>query len=353
MELFFFAFSVVENACELHERQFNQQSLVFAGAKLRIAFIHHLKPLDEQAQIGSCGLSLIFLRNRFAHFHERYGLRVFTYQQVAEVSAKTGYEVVSVKTFVEHFIKKYQAAGHIFRQNQIGQFEIVVVIQYVEVLNYSRVGEVATAKRHYLVEDRKRIAHSTVCFGSNHVQCFRFGLNAFFGSNGCQVIADVFYFNAVEVENLATAQDGWNNLVLFGGCQNENGVCRWLFECFQECVEGRRREHVNLVDDIHLVLACLRRYAHAVNNRTDVIYAVVGSGIEFEHVELHIVQMLADGPVHGFGENAGAGCFTYTTRSGKQIGLRNLIVCNSTLQGGRDVLLSHHRFPGVGTVLSC
>jgi len=110
---------------------------------------------------------------------------------------------------------------------------------------------------------------------------------------------------------------------------------------------------MHLVDDIDLVLAGLWRYSHAIDYRTNVVDTVVGSGIKFENVELHIVQMFSNGAIHSLGENAGAGCFTYTTRSGKQIGLRNLIVGNSTLQGGSDVLLAHHRFPGVGTVLSC
>ena len=40
-----------------------------------------------------------------------------------------------------------------------------------------------------------------------------------------------------------------DDLVFFGGRQDEDGVCGRLLERLEEGVEGGRREHVDLVDD--------------------------------------------------------------------------------------------------------
>ena len=44
--------------------------------------------------------------------------------------------------------------------------------------------------------------------------------------------------HSVEVINLASAQDCWQNLVLLGCGKDEDGVCRRLFERLQKGVEG-------------------------------------------------------------------------------------------------------------------
>ena len=326
---------------------------MLAGPELGVALVDHLQSRDEQAQVGVSGLCLVFVGDRFADLHEWNGLRVFAHQQVAEMSAKSSDEVMTIESFIEHFVEEHQTTGNVFGQNQIREFEVVIVVEYVEVLNNSGVSKIASAEGNDLIEDGKGITHGTVGFGGDHVQCFRFGLNAFFRSDGGQVVGDVFNLDSVEVEDLATAENGRYDLVFLGCCQDEDGVCRRFFKRLEESVEGGRRQHVNLVDDVDLELARLRRDAHAVDNATDVIHAVVGGCIEFEDVELHVFELFAQGAVDGLGEYACAGGFTNSARSCEQVSLSNLLIGNGALQRRSDVFLSYNCFPAVGAVFSC
>ena len=60
-----------------------------------------------------------------------------------------------------------------------------------------------------------------------------------------------------------------------GRSQNENNVCRWLLERFEQGVECRARKHVYLVDDIDSVLCSCRGEGSIVAKLPYVIDAVV------------------------------------------------------------------------------
>jgi hypothetical protein len=58
---------------------------------------------------------------------------------------------------------------------------------------------------------------------------------------------------------------------------NTNLACsRRLLQRLQEGVEGRRRQHVDFVDDVDLVAGAGRRIAHAVIDLADVVDAGMG-----------------------------------------------------------------------------
>ena len=59
--------------------------------------------------------------------------------------------------------------------------------------------------------------------------------------------------------------------MLFGCGQNEDGVMGWFFKRLEEGVESGGREHVDLVDNIDLVLTYLWRNAHLFYQLTNLI----------------------------------------------------------------------------------
>ncbi|MPN38956.1 hypothetical protein SDC9_186481 [bioreactor metagenome] len=63
--------------------------------------------------------------------------------------------------------------------------------------------------------------------------------------------------------------------MLFGCCENKDGMCWRFLQRFKERVEGGLRQHVHFVNDVNLVLPDLRWYAHLVYEAAYVIYAVV------------------------------------------------------------------------------
>ena len=72
----------------------------------------------------------------------------------------------------------------------------------------------------------------------------------------------------------------------FGRRKHENRVRGRLFERFEQRVERRAREHVNLVDDVHFVLARNRRVRHVVHDFADLIDAVVRRRVKFDNVDI-------------------------------------------------------------------
>ena len=101
------------------------------------------------------------------------------------------------------------------------------------------------------------------------------------GSNHAKVRHDVLYSDPVEVVSLTTRKNGRKNLMFLRCSKNEDSVCRWFLEGLEECIEGRLREHMDLIDDVHAILAHLRRYAHLVHQGLDVFHTVVRCGIQF------------------------------------------------------------------------
>src|SRR5690606_24525485 len=93
--------------------------------------------------------------------------------------------------------------------------------------------------------------------------------------NLLQVIRDVADLDAVEIKDLATRQNSRNDLVLLRGSQDKNCVRRRLFQGFQKRVESRVREHMHLVDDVHLEFSELGWVANLVNQVADIFNGVV------------------------------------------------------------------------------
>ena len=89
-----------------------------------------------------------------------------------------------------------------------------------------------------------------------------------------------------QVETLAARQHRHRDFADFGGGEHEFGVLRRLLQRLQEGVEGRRRQHVDFVDDVDLVARAGRRVAHAVVDLADVVDAGMGRGVHFQHVHV-------------------------------------------------------------------
>lgn len=153
------------------------------------------------------------------------------------------------------------------------------------------------------------------------------------------MVDNVLALDALEIENLAARENRGDNLMLFGGGQDEFGVSRGLFESFEESIESLRGKHVNLIDDIHFVFAGLRGHLNLLHKLADVVDTIVGSGIELEDIHgsaagkaaaaialaasLHVVGGV--GAVDGFGQNTGAGGLTNASWATKKESLGNLV----------------------------
>lgn len=142
--------------------------------------------------------------------------------------------------------------------------------------------------------------------------------------------------------------------MLFGGCQDKDGVFRRFFQGFEEGVEGRLRKHVYLVDDVDFVLAYLWGYAYLVDKVTDIVYRVIGSRIELENIKGEILVFPFSAVlVDFFRQNTGASGFANASGATKKKGLGQVVVLYGIGKGVGNGLLPNNILEGLGSVLAC
>ena len=185
-----------------------------------------------------------------------------------------------VETLRKNFVEFTQRGGMVSGEECIDQSEAVVVIQDVEVFHHLFGLYVVAAERNGLVENRKGVAHRSIGLHRDYVQGLILYLDALLAGDIPQIADDVGYADASEVISLAARQDGGQNLVLFGGGEDEDGVCRGFLEGFQEGVESGLAEHMYLIDDEYAVFSDLRGNVHLVDKGFDIVDRIVRCGIQ-------------------------------------------------------------------------
>ena len=160
----------------------------------------------------------------------------------------------------------------------------VVVAQRLEQLvdGVGRVGDAAGGD--HPVEGGERVAGRAAA-GAQHVGAtLGRELEPGVGDHEVDQALEVDGREEVDLEVLGAAADGGQHLLRVGGGQHEHDVVGRLLERLQQRVRRRRREHVDLVEDVHLRApgGAERRLGDEV---ADGLHAVVGGGVELVDVE--------------------------------------------------------------------
>jgi len=90
---------------------------------------------------------------------------------------------------------------------------------------------------------------------------------------------------AAEHVLLAAAEHRHRHLLGIGRAEDEDHVLGRLLQGFEEGIEGVRREHVRLVDDVDLAAAEGGRQVHLLAQVPDLVDASVGGGVDLDQVE--------------------------------------------------------------------
>ena len=263
-----------------------------------------------------------------------------------------------VEPFGKNLVQHQEGGGIVPAEEGVHQFEAVFVVQDIEVADDVFILDIRAAESHRLVKNGEGVAHGAVCLGGDHVQGFIVNVHPFFLGDATEVPHHVRNADPVEVVGLAAAQDGGQDLVLLRGGQDEDGVCRRLLQGFEEGIEGGLGEHVNLVDDVHAVLSHLRRHLHLLHEGFDVLYGVVGGGIQFmDAVGSALLETYAGfafpaglhvrprvGAVNHFGEDARRGGFAHATRAAEEVCMGQLPPPDGVGQRSGNGILANQAF---------
>ena len=192
-----------------------------------------------------------------------------------------------------------------------------------------------------LVEQALGIAQAPLGPLGHHMQGFGSNADLLFGGDVAQVAFEGVEGDAAEIKPLAAAQDRRQHPLGIGGGEHENHP-RWrLLQGFEQGVEGGRREHVALVDHVHLPARLHRRKAGALDQFADVVDPGVRGGIDLDDVEgvaggdagaeganaagVWGGAVAADA-VERAGQDAGAGGFARAPGPTEQVGRRDPVL---------------------------
>ena len=175
---------------------------------------------------------------------------------------------------------------------------------------------------------------------------------------------DVLLADAPEGKPLAAGKNGRWHLVQLCCSQNKQQMLRRLLNDLQKRIESRKRKHVHLVDDVHPLLHLGGGIDCIVAQIADVVHAVVGGGIDLQHIH---AGALVDGParraavagvaivrvltVDRFGQNLGTGCLARATGAGEEVGMAHLAGHQLGLQCLRHRHLAGNVIKGLRAVL--
>ena len=84
---------------------------------------------------------------------------------------------------------------------------------------------------------------------------------------------------------MATRNNSGKNLVGFSGGKDEFYVFGWLLECFQQGVECRIRQHVNLVNIVNFEFPLAWSELNVLTDITYVIDGVVRRPVDFDDIK--------------------------------------------------------------------
>ena len=230
------------------------------------------------------------------------------------------------------------------------------------------------AKDAQLLQRGQRVAHAALCMARHDSQRLVVVIEALLLAHVCQAMLDILVADTVEIEALAAREDGLQNLLRVGGAQHKDHVRRRLLKRLEQRVERRRREHVDLVDDIDLVLAAHRGKVDGVDDLlAHVVHA--GTACSIELVDIGVVALgdelalLASTVGHAaactlgarrlgiaaqqrLGQNARHGGLARAARSAEQVGVGQASLGDGVLERRDDMLLAHHGVEGERAILS-
>ncbi|CAB4592135.1 unannotated protein [freshwater metagenome] len=182
------------------------------------------------------------------------------------------------------------------------------------------------------------------------------------GRDPADVLFELVHRQQVEPQVLGAAADRVAHLLRIGGGQDEHHVGWRLLEGLEQRRLRRLGEHVDLVEDVHLVAAggaerrLLDEVAHRVHTvvarRVQLVDVVAGAPLDREAGVALAARLAVDRPlaVEHLGQDAGRGGLARAPRTREQVGLTLAVVDDGVAQGPHDVLLAADLAESAGSV---
>ena len=205
-------------------------------------------------------------------------------QQRAKMRRKIGGKDGKIAPGLHDGVQLPQRVRRVGGKQRLGHIEQKRVLHAAQhVVNVLR-GHVVPAEREALIGKRKRVAHAALRRAGNQGQAAVFNGSAGAGKHAGKRALDVRNRNSVKIKPLTAGDDRCGKLLRLGGREDEENVFRRLLQRFEQRVERRAGEHMNLVDDKHASAELERRVLRVFDQIAHVVDAVVARGVDLRDV---------------------------------------------------------------------
>ncbi len=277
------------------------------------------------------------------------------YRQMANVLEQVAAEALRVVAVLVQRREVVQAGARIARDDRVGhRHDERPVGRAEDGTHRRRVGRTVHGGQH-LLEQRLRVAQAALGLAGDQRDGL-VGEGDLLACDGAAQLGDQGgEVDPAQVVALAARQHRGEDLVGIRGGEDELGVRRRLLQRLQQRIEGVRREHVDLVDDVDLEAALDRAMGDRLHQVAHLLDLRVRGTVDLEDVERDAVGDLLTGragvarlgrgaalAVERLGEDARGRGLAHATRPGEQEGVRDAAGGDRGLERARHVLLADH-----------
>ena len=267
-------------------------------------------------------------------------------------------ELRQISAGLDELSRPAEAGSNVARADEPNDFSKIARIKRAQHALGNLHGHLAAAKGNQLLKRGERVSHAAFRAMGDQLESLALKFHALSHANGAEAGNDRIRRDASEVETLATRMNGLRDLLRVRCGQNEHDVTRRLLKRFEQRVERRRGEHVNLVDDVDLVTAAGWRelhapddfLAHVLNARSacrvelvDVRMVAVrhGNAVLARAIGLSRGALLAE---KRLGQQAGRGGLSRSARAREQVRMAYLVLFDGILDSSLNMLLANNVF---------
>ena len=352
----------------LRERDLQHEALVHRRAHLacRVAQNREHAGQTVRATIrGGLPRQLGLLVGRRVH-HAGPRARDGHHVRVAYPRRKLACELQQVSAGIDDARHLGKERRHVARGQRLGHARHARTRDLAQEVARRRGRDLAVAKDAQLLQRGDGVAHAAARVANHEVKGLVLIREALLVANLGQVGMHLVVADGMEVEALHTRQDRGENLLRVGGAHDEHHVRRRLFEGLEQRVEGRRGQHVDLIDDVDLVAATHRREVDAVDDLLAHVVDARAAG-RVELVDVGVVTggdepALLAGAVgqvarallalERLGEDACHGGLSGAARTTEQVRVARAVLGDGALKRGDHVALANDVLERLRAVLA-
>ena len=267
-----------------HAQQRHLESAARIGCVVEIAAAHdrdlvaELQILRRKAR-RQCGQGLVLVDGVGLELRQRLQQR-HALQRAGQLTQRL---VVVGCALIEHCDGLHQRLSVACRKRREDRLDVPAVerAQQRACLGLERP---AAAEGKHLVEQRQRVTHAALRATRDRTQGTGLEFHLLGLRDLRQPLDDLLRRQAPQVELQAARQDGDRQLLRIGGREQELDV-RWrLLQRLEQRIERMRREHVHLVDQVHLVAPARRRILNVVEQLARVVDLGARSRVDLEQI---------------------------------------------------------------------